>query len=138
MQEHKSASKANAANFHAMLADMLVMIQSLKKDIESQSAMQGALAVRFNEIIRSHQQDIASVKEFAKNLVSEQIAAIPKPEKPISLDDAKNAMASKLEPIALDAKSSNLRSVKNESRIMLLEKKIESLYLLLNKSQLEG
>lgn len=81
--------------------------------------------------------DLESLKTFLLNHVSSSIAAIPKPVIP-SLEDALKQMQTKVDPIWLDARNANLRSGNNESKIMILEKKVEQLQLLINKLQLQG
>ncbi len=78
-----------------------------------------------------------SLKDDMLNQIKKSISDIPKPLIP-SLDDAKKAMETKIEPISLDARNAQLRSVNNEQKILILEKKVEQLQLLLNKLQLQG
>lgn len=69
--------------------------------------------------------------------INEAIAAIPKPTIP-SIDDAKASILKSVEPMQFDAKNANLRSANNETKILLMEKKIEQLQLLVNKLKLEA
>ncbi len=109
-----------------------------KKEIESFGNLSGKNSINL-EILRDKcKHDMDAFKVFMQKYVSDLLTALPKCPLPISLDDAKNAMQSKLEPISLDAKNSNLRSINNESKITILEKKIEQLQLLLNKLQIQG
>jgi hypothetical protein len=80
---------------------------------------------------------IQSAKEEISSQVETRIASIPKPVIP-SLDEAKTHMQAQLEPVVLDAKNAHLRSSNNESKITILEKKVEQLQLLVNKFQLKG
>lgn len=66
---------------------------------------------------------------------SKAITNLPQPDV-ISLDSVKNEFVKQLEPASFDAKNANLRSSNNESKIVILEKKVEQLYLLLNKYDL--
>jgi chromosome segregation ATPase len=80
----------------------------------------------------------SKLEETIKTLemkMDEKISSIPAPIIP-SIEDNKNALKSHLEPVFLDAKNANLRSTNNESKISLIEKKIEQLQLLINKLQL--
>lgn len=77
----------------------------------------------------------ASLLNFSNTLVSmidSKINAIPKPHIP-SLDDAKLSMQQQLEPVALDAKNANIRSSNTDTKLHVLEKKIEQVKLILDK-----
>jgi hypothetical protein len=80
-------------------------------------------------------EDILEIKSYVNNAVQESIRSIPKPVIP-SLDEAKDFMKQNIEPVSLDAKNANARSANNETKIMILEKKLESLNLALNKISL--
>lgn len=67
--------------------------------------------------------------------MNSKIDSIPQPEK-ISLDGIKADFSKQIEPAAFDAKNANLRSSNNESKVIILEKKVEQLYLLISKYEL--
>lgn len=110
--------------------------------------------VRIQSNLKEHAQKIANLasdisqsKEYTnlvsnglekslKDHIKEAIAAIPKLQIP-SLEDATKATQAKIEPALLDSKNANLRSQNNETKIAILEKKVEQLQLLVNKFQLQ-
>jgi len=67
--------------------------------------------------------------------ISKAMESIPKNES-VCLDDVKKMIASSLEVAFLDSKNANARSVNNETKVMILEKKLESLNLAINKISL--
>jgi hypothetical protein len=106
------------------------------EDIKIKHDLQG-LQVAFNQQISN--QD-ASLKNLFNTLISaidEKINAIPQPVIP-SLDDAKNAMRQQLEPVILDAKNANLRSTNTDTKVHVLEKKLEQLKLMVDQINLQG
>lgn len=68
-------------------------------------------------------------------IIDDKINAIPKPIIP-SMDEAKSHMQLQLEPISLDAKNANLRSVNTDTKLHVLEKKIEQIKLMLDQISL--
>jgi len=78
---------------------------------------------------------IKDTQEKILALVNQRFESIPKPLIP-SLEDAKNSMRQVIEPVSLDAKNAHLRSANNESRIMILEKKLDQALLMLNQIKL--
>ena len=102
-------------------------LDSLKFDVSSKIAV---LETSVFNMVSTYQSAINAY-------VNDQISKIPQPVIP-NLDDAKKQMKSQMEPVSLDARNSLLRSVNNESKITILEKKVEQLQLVLNKLQLQG
>lgn len=95
-----------------------------------------------------HKSDVeVSLKQFDDKItlfansvtsnINDAINAIPKPVIP-RLEDAQKAFNAQLEPVVLDAKNASLRAVNNETKISILERKIDQLQLLLNKLQMQG
>ena len=73
--------------------------------------------------------------EQHKEEVSKKFASLPVPEK-LPLDEVKDEFDRKLQPVSFDAKNANLRSSNNETKILLLEKKVEQLFLFKSQSDL--
>ena len=97
-------------------------IANLKNDLV-------ANGIAYNDRINQLNQNIPLSIEMAIN-------AIPKPVIP-RIEDAQKAFSNQLEPIMLDAKNASLRAVNNETKIIILERKIDQLQLLLNKLQMQ-
>lgn len=79
-------------------------------------------------------------KNFQQNMkieIANAIGSIPEKES-ISLDDVKKAISSWLESASLDAKNANLRSSNNETKVLVLEKKLEQMNLLITKLSLQS
>lgn len=67
--------------------------------------------------------------------IANAIESIPKNQS-LCLDDVKKMMASSLEVALLDSKNANARSANNETKVLILEKKLENLNLAINKISL--
>ena len=98
-----------------------------------------AIAKSFSEFSQKTQSLIEELKknqvyfqEAIPKVIDQKIAEIPKPVIP-SLEDAKKAFQNQLEPVSLDAKNSALRSVNTDTKLHVLEKKIEQLKLILDQ-----
>lgn len=127
------------------IADIKKLLSLLETDLVS---AKGALrefigsTSSFAKDLASHKESTATQLEQLKQgltfFIEDKIAAIPKPSMTaaISPEEAKMQIQKQVEPASLDAKNANLRSVNNEQKITLLEKKVENLNLLLNKLQL--
>lgn len=111
--------------------------ETLKKSHESELLNQEQIRQATINLKLALVSEMESWNKKTLDQVDEKIASIPKPVIP-SLDDAKKAFTTQLEPAQFDARNANLRAVNNESKITLLEKKVEQLQLLLNKLQLQG
>lgn len=79
--------------------------------------------------------NISSLRESLQRETEAKIKAIPSPKIP-SQDDINQAVSLKMEPVALDAKNGVLRSANCEMKIMIMEKKIDQIFLLLQKHSL--
>jgi len=125
----------NLGNFKSHINDILIKINNLKDAIYINSQN----IVVLNDIIQRKDADykndlnLLSQKIFA--YVDDKFSSIPIPVIP-SLEDAKKAMANVLEPVSLDAKNANLRSVNNETKVMILEKRLEQIQLVINSMKL--
>jgi len=103
-------------------------IQRIQKEIDS--------CKEKNEIcFNTANVNLATLREEVKRETEEKIGSIPTPRIP-SQDDIYQAIAFKVEPIALDAKNGVLRSANCEMKIMIMEKKIDQIFLLLQKHSL--
>jgi chromosome segregation ATPase len=126
-----------------------LIIQNLRQEI---SPLPGNIEV-VNAQLDNHESRVVGlkneihdikceIKNLSKSLldaisvsISTAIESIPKNES-VCLDDVKKVIASSLEAASLDSKNANARSANNETKIMILEKKLESLNLALNKISL--
>lgn len=117
--------------------------ESLIKDIrdlaEKNSLDALSIAKGFSEFRQNTLNSIDELKkaqvyfqEAIPKVIDLKIAEIPKPVIP-SIEEAKKAFQNQLEPVSLDAKNSALRSVNTESKLHILEKKIEQLKLILDQ-----
>jgi len=91
---------------------------------------------RNKESIEKLQANFTEFMNVVPKMIDSKISDIPIPIIP-SLDEAKKTFQNQLEPVSLDAKNANLRAVNNESKIFVMEKRVEQLQLLLNKYQLQ-
>jgi len=87
-----------------------------------------------NEFKNQQDKKFSSFKEELIKLIDSSIKSIPKPIIP-TLDEAKSHMCAQLEPVILDAKNANLRSTNVETKLFIIEKKIEQIKLMLDKLQ---
>jgi hypothetical protein len=90
------------------------------------------------EVIKTNKDLNRTIQESVASLKADylsKIEAIPIP-KEVSLDLVKDEFNKKIEPFSFESKNANLRSSNNESKIVVLEKKVEQLYLLINKYEL--
>lgn len=116
---------------------------SLKNDVSSISSQVLEYKKEIPKIFSSVEDQRINLQNLFKSIsgvsseIDEKIASIPVPFIP-SLEEALDKMRKLLEPVSLDAKNANLRSVNNEAKISLLEKKHEQLLLLAQKLQLQG
>lgn len=97
----------------------------------------GSVKNDLQSLEKSFADKIVNLSTNCKSMVSEAVNAIPKPEIP-RLEDAQKAFSNQLEPVMLDAKNAALRAVNNETKISILERKIDQLQLMINKLQLQG
>lgn len=141
----KDKFPALAIDYDKDKTDILALITNLKSDFSSLPSSIQDLESKVVSTISNLQaviNDVANIRtEFKSSLSSlsasfdaklkEQISAIPVQDAP-SLDDTKKVMTTMVEPMAVDAKNASLRSASNESKISLLEKKLEQLQILVN------
>lgn len=109
-------------------SDLEHVVESLQNNIQRLTNM---CASSF----RDHEAEIRQVKISMLQSIDAKIASIPQPEK-IDIDDVRKLVAHDIELYSLDARNANLKSGINESKIVVLEKKVEQLFLLLSKFEL--
>ena len=138
-----------ASSILIMSKSVNLIIQDLRQEI---SPLLGSIEVINSQLdnhdarflgLKNEINDIkCDIKNLSKSLldamsvsISKTMESIPKIES-ISLDDVKKVIASSFEVASLDSKNANARSVNNETKVMILEKKLESLNLAINKISL--
>ena len=92
----------------------------------------------FVSVLKSKISDgVASAYKYVDDQLNAKISSLSKPDS-ITIDDVKKVIDEQFEGVRLDASNAKLRSSNSESKIILLEKKIEQLQLLINKLQMQG
>jgi hypothetical protein len=128
----------NIEYFSAYKEELKHSINLVQMNLDSYAGVQRVHLVDHDLHKIEIDRKLNEMQDSLKNHVSDAIGALPKPIEPLSLEDAQKSMQGKLEPVSLDARNANLRSANNETKITILEKKIEQLSLLVNKLQLQG
>lgn len=105
--------------------------------ISSRSDEINALKLSQAQIFQQLSDKFTNGMVAASKEIRDKIAAIPPLELP-SLDSVKAQLEKSMETTSLDARNANLRSQNLESKINLLEKRLEQLTLLIQKLQLAG
>ena len=100
-------------------------IEKIKKDI---NVIQKTQAGIYLDVIDKTSKDVS---DFKKELRS-SIEAIPIP-KEVDIEEIKSIVKLDIEHMQLDSKIAVLKSNSNESKIALIEKKIEQIYLMMNQ-----
>lgn len=77
-------------------------------------------------------EKIADAVGDSYKYTDKKVSEITIPEIP-SLEDAKKAFQNQLEPVSLDAKNSSLRSINTDSKLHILDKKVEQIKLILDQ-----
>ena len=156
--ENLEVISKNASDSHKEHSDNLSLIQEKFNELEdrnnrcstnltqvnvdldffkiSKENFQNDIVKKFNLLQSQVKTSIDTNMENTLNVVADMISAIPSAPK-LVIEDPTEKIKKQVEPIQLDAKNANLRSVNNESKITLLEKKVEQLQLLLNKYQIK-
>lgn len=121
-------------------------IDKLKDSIsithDAQAETMASLA-DLSKALENEKEKLASFKEHVANSIAfhlaefriefgQFIASLPKPKIP-STDDISSAIRLQVEPVAIDAKNGCLRSANNDMRLSIVEKKIDQIFLLLQK-----
>jgi hypothetical protein len=125
------------------LKDMILQDKSIIIDVKNLSEKNSldalSIAKNFSEFSQKTSSSIDELKktqvyfqEAIPKVIDQKIAEIPKPVIP-NIEEVKKAFQNQLEPVSLDAKNSALRSVNTESKLHILEKKIEQLKLILDQ-----
>ena len=128
-----------------VISDVKNLVNMLSSDlVETKGTLREFVGTTsgFQKDLASHKEATASQFEQMNQAlmfhIEDKLAALTKQSiaPTISPDDAKALVQKQVEPASLDAKNANLRSSNNEQKITLLEKKVETLQLLLNKLQI--
>lgn len=125
------------------LKNMILEDESIIKDIKSSCDDQQKkltehdkyffqIHEKLNKSIDDSQQNQQKIINSIYEIVENKISEIPKPVIP-NLEDAKKMFLNQLEPVSLDAKNAAIRSVNTDTKLHLLEKKIEQLKLMLDQ-----
>lgn len=85
--------------------------------------------------LESSNNNLCLLRQELYKAIDQKIEKIPVPYIP-EMDDIKKEIDFKLEPISLDAKNGVLRSSHCEMKIMIMEKKIDQIFLLLKKHEI--
>ncbi len=151
LTELKEEVRLNFQHDNESLIGMLDDLENVKKtvvllagDLSSSSMLIKSAVLKVDAVgsdLQTHKASLKpsldSLKELLMTYVNEKVSSIPQSIIPPPVDVSVQIKAV-VEPATLDAKNANLRSVNNEAKIFLLEKKVEQLQLLLNKLQLQG
>lgn len=124
------------AEFKTVMADCQQNLQLLKSSAERKDGEISKLRSDLETIFKQLNDKINSVDAGIVISINNAVNAIPKPVIP-RIEDAQKAFSAQLEPVVLDAKNASLRAVNNETKISILERKIDQLQLLLNKLQMQ-
>lgn len=108
----------------------------LKLDIESLQHNLERLTTMLCASLRDQDAEIRQVKISTLQSVDAKLASLPQPEK-VDIEQIRKLVAQDVELFSLDAKNAALKSGINESKIVLLEKKVEQLFLMINKIELK-
>lgn len=122
-----------------IVSSEMTNINNLLSELSKKYILNNEQILDFNnklELFKSDFKDaILIASSMDRKFTEDLIRLIPAPAIP-SIEDAKKAMAIVLEPVSLDAKNANLRSVNNESKVLILEKRLEQLQLVINSMKL--
>lgn len=138
MSELRKEGDKNASKHAGILLD----IEQLKKQSFDLAKSLEDLKIKFEseklqtkKMLKDLAIEITGLIEQQKKEFEAKLAALPKPQN-IDVEALKLDIMQRIEPSSFEAKNANLRSSNNESKIVLLEKKVEQLFLLLNKYEL--
>lgn len=89
-----------------------------------------------NDILLAHSKDYLNDKLVKVNdQMNAKFASLPQPEK-VDIEAIRKQIRSDFEGMAFDAKNASLRTLNNEQKINLIEKKIDQLFLLIKQFEL--
>lgn len=130
-------SKANdaVADMRSEVSAIPGIVQSMQASVDSHDKQLSSIQSEMSNIRLENKSLPENLMGKVKDLIDEKISSIETPDVP-SNQDTKQLISSVVEPISLDAKNAYARSMNNETRVMMLEKKLESLNLLINKLNL--
>lgn len=133
--EHESLY-ASQHEFSTNISQIITDIANVKSNMVGLKPISSKeITEKMVSLLSEEHDNLMNVMESHKQHFLSKIDALPKPIEP-SYDAVKAEINHKFEPTIYDAKNANLRAHNNETRIMLLEKKIEQLFLLLKSYEL--
>jgi hypothetical protein len=121
LEANVEACKRNQDSIASIVSDVAKQLEDYK--------------IQSKKLLKDLANDLNLLIGEAKEHLETKIDSLPKPQN-IDIDAVKHDILQRTEPSQIEAKNANLRSSNNESKIVLLEKKVEQLYLLLNKYEL--
>ena len=121
----------------SLIKDIKVMADKNAEDFAQLSKDFGDFQGTYQGYISALQGNHSQLVQAMPKLIADKIAEIPQPVIP-SLDEIKQEFKAQLEPAALDAANACIRSKNTESKINLLDKRIEQVNLLLKKLELQA
>lgn len=128
--------KVDASNRFTLLENHIQRntqtLQAYGKFFEKIDALLKEIQERLHIYYETCNANLSSANEIIRQEIKEAINAIPKPQIP-SFSEISDLILHKIEPISLDAKNGQLRSSHCEMKITIMEKKIEQLFLLMQK-----
>ena len=146
LKEYKKCLEDNRDSISSISAHLDASVKFHEEHSQKIALLSDLLAEHSNKLIdlsddvskfkESMSNAIISLQISFKEYVDNKIKSIPEPEIP-SLEDMKVQTDKQLEPVILDSRNSNTRSVNNEMKISILEKKVEQLQLLLKQFELQ-
>jgi len=136
-EDHRKEFDGFKQKISAELSGGLDLTVSSARYIRDQKANQDAIDALKSQIISIQENtssSMSSLKDMVKVAQQEMLSALIKQPDPNAT--LKSDFDKKIEPIALDAKNAVTRSQNSDQKIMLIEKRIESINLLLKKYEL--
>jgi len=128
---------SNHINLNMVVKELQKENEALRFDVEE---LKRVIVQVHKDLVKGDEQARASFmaaqNQFAEE-VNSRFSKLPLPFT-VNLDSVKDDFAKQLQPVSFDAKNANLRSSNNEAKIMLLEKKVEQLFLFKSQADLRG
>ena len=146
-KQSQIASNLNAKDLYDNHQKVHAGNKKLLEDLKKEADIRYAEEIKIKHDLQGLQEESKSLKltqntmfHDLKNvfspMIDEKINAIPKLVIP-SLDDAKLAMQKQLEPVSLDAKNAYMKSTNTDTKVYVLEKKLEQLKLMVDQINLK-
>lgn len=129
--------------------NVLEMLKGNIAEIKDSMVKGSSYADDFAEIMKkisTFKADVLNVRDELPSRISQSMTQMESKladlkceltSKPSDIMDFKNEVAKKIEPIALDASSANIRSQNIDKKTFLLEKQLENVQLLIKKLELK-